>query len=66
MASSVLEGLRNTSKGRLSYSPKWDRSSDAERLVSFVREVTTMEEEWHSCLDTFSHQKCSRTLSPFL
>ena len=48
MDSGVLEALRNTSKGRLSYSPKWDRSSDAERLVSFVREVRVMEEE---CLD---------------
>ena len=34
---SVLQALRNTPKGRLSYSPKWDRSSEAERRVSLYR-----------------------------
>ena len=32
-SASVLQGLKATPKGKLSYSRKWDSSSDAERLV---------------------------------
>lgn len=56
--SSVVRALKRTPKGSLSYSPKWDKSSEAERIVSlqlFIMISTC-------CLQLIPHRNSSQSL----